>query len=125
MTRTAIINSETGMVENVIEIGVFQGNERIQESTEPPEGCYFVASETASPGDTYDGKQFIKPYTPEPERLPIGYRELRASEYPPIGDQLDAIMKWVATETEISVPAELKSIAMACMSVKAKYPKQQ
>lgn len=51
------------------------------------------------------------------------YRKLRQQEYPPIGDQLDAIMKWLATETELTVPAELKSVAMKCMSVKAKYPK--
>jgi hypothetical protein len=47
----------------------------------------------------------------------------RALEYPPIGDQLDAIMKWLATENEFNIPKELKSLAMACMSVKAKYPK--
>lgn len=49
-------------------------------------------------------------------------RRKRAAEYPPIGDQLDALMKWLATETEFGVPPELKSIAMTCMSVKAKYP---
>lgn len=52
------------------------------------------------------------------------YREKRVAEYPHVGDQLDAIMKWLATETEISVPPELKSLAMKCMSVKAKYPKE-
>lgn len=49
-------------------------------------------------------------------------RVARAREYPPIGDQLDAIMKWLATETEFTVPAELKSIAMSCMSVKSRHP---
>jgi len=49
-------------------------------------------------------------------------RQKRKAEYPPIGDQLDAIMKWAFTETEITVPAELKSLAGRCMSVKAKYP---
>jgi len=53
------------------------------------------------------------------------YKALRQAEYPPIGDQLDAVMKWMATETELSVPAELKSIAMACMGVKTKYPKSE
>lgn len=53
------------------------------------------------------------------------YRRLRAAEYPPIGDQLDAIMKWLATETEFGIPAELKSLAMTCMSVKSKYPKPE
>jgi hypothetical protein len=57
----------------------------------------------------------------EAERM--AYKEERRAEYPPIGDQLDAIMKWLATETEFAVPAELKSMAMKCMSVKAKYPK--
>jgi len=46
----------------------------------------------------------------------------RRSQYPPVGDQLDAIMKWLATETEFTVPKELKSIAMKCMSVKAQNP---
>jgi|GEM_PF-6653461 len=53
----------------------------------------------------------------------MAYRDLRRAEYPDIGDQLDAIMKWLATEGEFTVPAELKSLAMKCMSVKAKYPK--
>jgi hypothetical protein len=53
------------------------------------------------------------------------YKRLRAAEYPPIGDQLDAIMKWLATETEFNIPAELKSVAMKCMSVKSKYPKPE
>lgn len=52
-------------------------------------------------------------------------RGLRRAEYPDIGDQLDAIMKWVAGENEITVTPELKSLAMTCMSVKAKYPKPQ
>jgi hypothetical protein len=49
----------------------------------------------------------------------LKYRELRASEYPKIGDQLDAIMKWAVNHAD----GELKAIADACMSVKAKYPK--
>lgn len=55
--------------------------------------------------------------------LETGYIEQRKPEYPPIGDQLDALMKWLATETEFSIPSELKSLAMKCMSVKARYPK--
>jgi hypothetical protein len=57
------------------------------------------------------------------DRAKVKYREDRAREYPPIGDQLDAVMKWLATESEFTVPAELKSLAMQCMSVKAKHPK--
>lgn len=51
------------------------------------------------------------------------YAEKRANEYHSVGDQLDAIMKWLATETEFNVPDELKSMAMHAMSVKAKHPK--
>lgn len=50
-------------------------------------------------------------------------RVARAAEYPALGDQLDAIMKWLSTETEFTIPSELKSIAMTCMSVKARHPK--
>lgn len=60
--------------------------------------------------------------------VPVDHRtyvEKRLKDYPPVGDQLDAIMKWLATETEFTVPDELKSIAMKCMSVKAKHPKPQ
>ena len=52
------------------------------------------------------------------------YQELRRNEYPLVGDQLDAIMKWVAI-TEIALPEELKAVSAACMAVKAKYPKPQ
>lgn len=54
----------------------------------------------------------------------ITYARKREAEYPPIGDQLDAIMKWVAGENEITVSPELKSIAQVCMDIKAKYPKK-
>lgn len=53
------------------------------------------------------------------------YTEKRAEEYPNIGDQLDEIMKWLATEGEFSIPAKLKSMAGKCMAVKSKYPKPQ
>jgi len=49
-------------------------------------------------------------------------RRKRRNEYPAIGDQLDAIMKWAFTETEIGLPAELKSLAAKCMAIKSKYP---
>lgn len=52
-----------------------------------------------------------------------GYKDARRGEYPPIGDQLDAIMKWAATQDNL--PDSLKEIAAQCMAVKAKYPKPQ
>lgn len=78
-----------------------------------PKGCAI--------GWAYEnGKFSAPPAAPEPD-----YKQKRVSEYPEIGDQLDAIMKWVAGENEITVTPELKSIAMKCMSVKAKYPKPE
>ena len=57
----------------------------------------------------------------QPEKT---YAEKRKEEYPEIGNQLDAIMKWAFSETEIGLPEELKSIAAQCMAVKSKYPKE-
>ena len=57
------------------------------------------------------------------DRDAVAYKEKRAKEYPDIGDQLDAIMKWAFTENEITLPDELKSLAAQCMSIKSKYPK--
>ena len=57
-------------------------------------------------------------------KIPLTYKQLRKSEYPEIGDQLDEIMKWLSTETEFGIPDKLKSMAMTCMSVKSKYPKE-
>ncbi len=45
----------------------------------------------------------------------------RANAYPVIGDQLDAVMKWVHQNDSIS--GELKQIAAACMQVKINIPK--
>lgn len=71
---------------------------------------------------TLDAKQEV---TRKEELKQIEYIYLRKSEYPDIGDQLDAIMKWAFTETEIGLPEELKSLAGQCMAVKSKYPKPE
>lgn len=50
-----------------------------------------------------------------PQPPALTYRELRAAEYPPIGDQLDALWKGgVAAEEMLAT----------VMAVKAKYPKE-
>lgn len=56
----------------------------------------------------------------QPEKT---YQQKRMEEYPGMGDQLDAIMKWAFTEKEIGLPDELKSLAGKCMAIKGKYPK--
>lgn len=48
------------------------------------------------------------------------YRRLRATAYPPVGDQLDALMKWLDTQ---EVTSELQGVIDWCKEVKAKYPK--
>lgn len=54
---------------------------------------------------------------------PFLYRELRATAYPALSDQLDEIMKWVATQTDVTLPSSLTAIAAECMNVKQTYPK--
>lgn len=73
------------------------------------------------PGYRLEGEKWVAPEIVDSRT----YADKRREEYPPIGDQLDALMKWLATEAEFSIPDELKSVAMSCMSVKAKYPKPE
>lgn len=51
---------------------------------------------------------------PEPERIELTYAEKRAMEYPPIGDQLDALWKGGDAAAEMLATVQ---------AVKAKYPK--
>ena len=51
------------------------------------------------------------------------YREARASEYPALGDQLDALMKHFAAMPDI--PKGLGEWIDACQAVKEKYPKPE
>jgi len=46
----------------------------------------------------------------------------RLKEYPAIGDQLDALMKWIFSRPDEDFTPELNSLAAKCMSVKSKYP---
>lgn len=88
-----------------------------------PEGEQHIRREmTDAEFEAYQEK-CAKADAEQAEKEATEYQVKRAAEYPPIGDQLDALMKWLSTESEFSIPAELKSIAMSCMSVKAKYPK--
>ena len=53
----------------------------------------------------------------------LPYDKRRSAEYPSIADQLDVVMKWLATENEVTITPELRSMAMKCMSVKSRHPK--
>lgn len=67
--RRAVIREVDGFVENIIEW---------KPSTKwlPPEGCYLIAAGKSSPGDTWDGKKFIKPILPEPEPVRDAFTEI-------------------------------------------------
>jgi hypothetical protein len=65
--RKAVVRESDGFVVNVIEIE--EGA-----NWKPPEGCYLIDAERdGSPGDTWDGKQFIKP-EPAPVATPIDWQ---------------------------------------------------
>lgn len=53
------------------------------------------------------------------------YKEKRVDAYPDMGDQLGAIMKWVATEKNIKFPKELEKLANEIAEVKKRYPKDK
>lgn len=55
----------------------------------------------------------------------ISYVQKRIMDYPRIGDQLDAVMKWAMTAELGEAGRDLKQIATACMAVKDKYPKDE
>lgn len=108
MRTGAVIDKNTGEVIRVV---------NLSEAKEPVETIVRETPPETEVGDTFIDGQLTKRTLP--------YYEARLREYPPMGDQLDALMKWLATETEFGIPAELKSIAMTCMSVKAKHPKPE
>jgi hypothetical protein len=50
-------------------------------------------------------------------RASLEYRELRAKEYPPVTDYLDAVVKGDLVQQQAYIDA--------CLAVKAKYPKPE
>ena len=65
----------------------------------------------------------VAPYV-EPE---VSYADKRRQEYPPIGDQLDAIIKELNYRrmNGEDLISEMDSIVNDCLAVKAKYPKPE
>lgn len=64
--RKAVVRTTDGFVTNIIEI-------KKNANWQLPEGFYLIAAGKGSPGDTWDGKKFVKPElpTPEPPRVPL------------------------------------------------------
>lgn len=86
-------------------------------------------SEWTLTGDTLDGLVWLDKSNPRPSNSEIyaevarlqaeyertEYQRQRASEYPPITDYLDGIVK--------NDRAQIEAYVAACVAVKAKYPK--
>lgn len=71
-----------------------------------------VADEVTPETHEWDGASAVG--IPPAVPVVLGYRELRAKAYPPIGDQLDAL--WKGGESEAAM---LQTV----LAVKTKYPK--
>jgi len=73
--------------------------------------------------NTPEEKAYIAP-EPEPVIVPT-YAELRRNEYPNVGDQLDAILKFIdalgVADTEEN--ADMISVITNWKAIKVKYPK--
>lgn len=68
-----------------------------------------------------DGEILSRSVTPAQYMPNLTYKDKRKREYPPISEQLDAIMKWVH-RSDMGFPQELKDLAAQCNTVKEKYP---
>ena len=69
--RKVVIREADGFVVNVIEI-------EFPTNWSQPVGTYCLDAEDASPGDTWDGKKFVKPSLPEPEIIEDPLAKLEA-----------------------------------------------
>jgi len=70
-----------------------------------------VADDVSMETHEFDGTAIVlKPPAPL-----LGYKQLRATAYPPATDYLDGIVKGDA--------AQVQAYVAACLAVKAKYPK--
>ena len=78
---------------------------------------WIACDDTIKYGDSYDESGFT-PTLVDPEPTPT-YKELRAQEYPPVADVIDAIMKVIT----IPVGSELEIIETKRQAVKTKHPK--
>ena len=89
-----------------------------------PDGELVVATEDTKIGGSWDGNVFTF-VVPEPEPDTRTYAEKRKPEYPPIGDQLDALLKHLnyrRTQGDELVQ-ELDDIISSWLSVKSRFPK--
>lgn len=82
------------------------------------EGQYIAEWNLPDPQPTVD-ELVVAWDTREANRKANEYKELRRKEYPPVGDQLDAIWKMLTPPTG----SEAEAMKAQIEAVKAKYPK--
>lgn len=78
----------------------------------------------AVPGMSAEVVQEDDPRTPQ-SPAPPGYAEHRAMDYPPFGDQLDALWRVVHALDMAGVDPVAQEVLEAVRAVKARYPKDQ
>lgn len=83
------------------------------------ESCIEVGAPTHVHARVIDGRIMETPVA-EPE---ISYAQSRRANYPPVGDQLDAIWKALAQLDRVALPAEAVGVLDQVTAVKAQYPK--
>lgn len=107
--RHCIIDTNTNKVVNIIEYD--------SEITGTPDGfeaqLIAIKSDDGQIGSDYTDGAILNP---APFVRELTYTERRASEYPPITDYLDGVVK--------GDQAQIDEYIAACQAVKAKYPKQ-
>lgn len=89
-----------------------------------PDGCYHVDvdQQIELTNDwVYSNGRFIY----DPVVIEKSYRMLRYESYPPIGDQLDAILKMALAlrSQNIPIPQDTVDWINKCLEVKDRYPK--
>jgi len=73
--------------------------------------------------DTYVDGAVVK----QPDPTPPTWEEARRTSYPPLGDQLDSILKWANSMrlAGTDLPADLDSTVAEWLAVKKKHPKPE
>ncbi|MGN5354321.1 hypothetical protein ACQ4P5_20165 [Ralstonia sp. L16] len=83
------------------------------------ESCIEVGAPTHAHARVVDGRmEEVAAVT-----LSVSYSQQRRAEYPPIGDQLDAIWKALAQLDSSVLPAESVSVLDQIVAIKARHPK--
>jgi hypothetical protein len=117
--RYAVVNSETNIVENVIELD--DGSD-----WPTPDGCYLVLAPTASPGDSYVNGEFVSPPPPpltEAELLAIqsqklqGLSQIATAQKTALTNRIGTLND--AIELEMATPEEEAELPVRTLQLKA------